>query len=255
MADQHTVQAIVLRQQPLGESDALVVLFSREQGKLKAVAKGLKKPRSKLAGVCQMWTWGRFYLLKGRTFDRLLQAEMVDAHYALREDIWKVAYATYVSELVDRAVAESEPHETVFDLLALTLHQLGHADDPRPLVHSFELRLLAELGYEPVLDRCLHCGGPVDGPKAFFSAARGGLLCPDCYPHDRRSIHLCAGSVQYLRLFLRPGRQDLTRVHLSGRAVGELEAALRAHIRYHLETEPRSLSFLRDLRAAERAAG
>ncbi|HIE51923.1 MAG TPA: DNA repair protein RecO [Armatimonadetes bacterium] len=251
MAQPYTVEAIVLRQRPLGEHDAIVVLLSRERGKLSAVAKGVKRPHSKLAAVIQPFVWGRYFLARGGKMALLTQGEVHESFYPLREDVWRVAYATYCCELLERALPEAEPHPALFDLLRTTLTQLLRAEETMALAHSFELRALALLGYEPDLERCLGCKGAVDGKRVFFSAARGGLLCESCRDRDRQALPICEGTVQYLRLLLHPGQTDLTRVKISGRSEGELAAVLRAHIRYHLETEPRSARFLRTLRAAE----
>jgi DNA repair protein RecO (recombination protein O) len=251
MSTYYTVQAIVLRRCDLGENDALVVLLSRERGKLSVIARGVKRPKSKLAALTQLFTLARFHVAEGRKMGVLSQGELEESFYALREDLWRMAYATYLCELVDRAVTGGDSSELVFDLLIVTLHQLLHTEDAAALVHSFELRLLALLGYEPVLSSCVRCQGPVGEPKSFFSAAQGGLLCANCHPHDLKAIPLSPLSVRYLRRLLRPQDTDLTQARIASSCVGEIEAALRAHIRYHLETEPRSAAFLRRLRAQE----
>lgn len=254
MSTDVTLQAIVLRRQDIGEHDAWVVLLSRERGKLSAMARGVKRPRSKLAALTQRFTLARFHLIEGRKMVILDQGAVEESFYALREDLWRMAYATYLCELVDRAVTGEEASPEVFDLLAATLHQLLQAEDAAALVHSFELRLLALLGYEPVLGWCVRCRGPVGGPITFFSAAQGGLLCPQCQACDRQAVRLSPLSVRYLRRLLRPRETDLTRARLAEPSAREVEAALRAHIRYHLEAEPRSAAFLRRLRAQENPA-
>lgn len=249
-----TLQAIVLGRYDIGEHDAVVVLLSREEGKLSVIARGVKRPQSKLAALTQRFTVARFHIIEGPKRGILSQGTLEESFYALREDLWRMAYATYLCELVDRAVTGGEASEAVFDLLTTTLYQLLQAEEATALVHSFELRLLALLGYEPVLEGCVACRGPLGGSTAFFSAAHGGLLCPQCHAHDLQAIHLSPLSVRYLRRLLRPRETDLTQARLAASSVGEIEAALRAHIRYHLETEPRSAAFIRHLRAQESSA-
>ena len=250
-----TLQALVLRRRDLGENDALVVLLSRERGKLSVIARGVKRPQSKLAALTQPFTLARFHIAEGRHRGILNQGELEESFYSLRQDLWPMAYATYFCELVDRAVTGEEVPALVFDLLLVALHQLHHTEEAAALAHSFELRLLALLGYEPMLHRCVGCQGPVGEFKSFFSAAQGGLLCPDCHSQDRQAISLNSLSVRYLRRLLRPRDTDLTQARIAPSSVGEIRAALRSHIRYHLETEPRSAAFLRRLWVQEKGDG
>ncbi len=114
----YKTEAIVLRQQALGEADRIVTLFTREYGKLRAAAKGIRRPASRLGGRLEPFTHARLLLARGRTLDVIAQAEIVEAFAGVRADLIRSAYAAYVAELVDRGLADRDPHQEVF---ALTL--------------------------------------------------------------------------------------------------------------------------------------
>ena len=121
----YKAEAIVLRQQALGEADRIVTLFTREYGKLRAAAKGIRRPASRLGGRLEPFTHARLLLARGRTLDVIAQAEIVEAFAGVRADLIRSAYAAYVAELVDRGLADRDPHQEVFTLTLDVLETLG----------------------------------------------------------------------------------------------------------------------------------
>jgi len=242
-----TVEGICLRRVEVGEHDGVVTFMTREAGKLAAMVRGLLGPRSKHAAACQMFVRSRLQFAAGRKLPILAQAEILTSHYGLREDLLRTAWATYACELLDRAVPDNEPHEALYELLVETLATLVQAADPAAPAHSFELRLLAELGYQPVLDRCAVTGRPILGEQALFCPAAGGLVTPGltdapAVPVDRRTVAA-------MRRLLEPAAYgfDLAATRVPPALAKPLRLALRAYVAHHLETEPRSAAFLDQL--------
>ncbi|MDR7433726.1 MAG: DNA repair protein RecO [Armatimonadota bacterium] len=178
----YRAEGIVLRRVALGEADRLVTLYTREHGKLYAVARGARKPTSRLGGRVEPYTHLRALLASGRSLDILTQVEVVEPFGALRTDLQRMAYAAYAVELVDKATATREPHAQLFHLLIDTLRGMCNGD-PEVAALRFSLRLLILQGYRPSLDRCVGCGRSL-GPFPRFSTSLGGVLCRRCGDQD-----------------------------------------------------------------------
>ena len=156
----YKAEAIVLRQQTLGESDRIVTLFTREYGKVRAVARGIRRPTSRLAGRIEPFTHARLLLARGRTFDIIAQAEIVRPFPGVRVDLLRGAYAAYVMELIDRGVPERDRQEEIFVLIVDALDALEWAreDDAEIASLKFAVRLAGLLGYQPETAACVECG-------------------------------------------------------------------------------------------------
>src|SRR3990172_4479760 len=172
--------AIVLRQRKLGEADKILSLYTPNYGKLDAVAKGVRRPTSRLAGHVEPLTYSSFLLAQGRQLDIVTQAEAIEAFGPLREQLERTGHALYAAELVDRFTPERQEAYSVFRLLLETLRRLAERDDLETCVRFFEVQLLAELGYRPQLAECVGCGAALKPGTNYWHAAGGGVLCPAC---------------------------------------------------------------------------
>ncbi len=151
----YTTEAIVLKRQNLGEADRIVTLYTPDEGKLRAVAKGVRRPASRLAGHLELFSLSLVQLARGRELDVLTQAETRAAFRNVREDLARTSQAYYALELVDRFTPDRLEHGAVFHLLRELLETLdGPAPSPLAL-HHFTLHALAALGYRPQLAQCV----------------------------------------------------------------------------------------------------
>ncbi len=235
---------IVLRHRKLGEADKILTLFTPNQGKLDAVAKGVRRPTSKLAGHVEPLIYSTFLLAQGRELDIVTQAETVEPLTPLRDDLERVGRALYAAELVDRFTPERQESYPVFRLLLETLRRLATRDELDLVLRYFEVQLLHELGYRPQLDRCVSCGAELEPTDNFWSAASGGVLCPACAGQEPLARALSLGALKVLRLFQRGSFADAARVRMQGALAQELERHLREYIRYVLERDVRSIGFI-----------
>src|SRR3990172_1324763 len=174
------VEAVVLRHSDWGEADRLLSLYSREQGKLRAVAKGVRKVRSRKAGHLEPFTRVSLLLPRGRDLPLVTQAEARDAYLPLREDLLLVGYASYVVELIDRFTYEGEENRSLYRVLVDTLGRLAAEHEAELVVRYYEIRLLDLLGFRPHLFHCANCEREIQPEDQYFSAELGGVLCPDC---------------------------------------------------------------------------
>ncbi len=243
----HRVSSVVIRQRDLGEADRIVVLFTRDSGKLSAVAKGVKRPRSKLAGSVQLFNHLDLLLAAGRTLDIITQVRPVDLFSHLRADVTRYFYASYLVELLDTLVEEHAAAPPLFDLLVAVLRGLDGEGDPPTLARGFELKLLTELGYGPELFTCVSCGTEIEGGHLGFATAEGGVVCARC----QRTLGVMALSptaLQAMRDLVRMPPEELAARKLSRAAAQELAHLLRIFVDYHLPRPLRSTQFLSEAR-------
>jgi len=246
----YRVEALVLRTREFGEADRLVTLYSRERGKVRAVARGSRRPRNRLCALTQSYTHGRFLMFSGKNLDTISQCEVVNTHQRLREDLLRTSCAACCAELTSGLVGEEDPAAEVFDLLNSTFALLAAVpDDPTRLVYAFSLRLLALLGYRPSLAACVRCGAepPYDGGPV-FSAASGGLLCPRCRGEAGDAVTIAAGTWRALLQLERMPLERIPRLKLDGVTDQEIDRCLEEYAVYRLERPFRSLHFLRQVR-------
>jgi DNA repair protein RecO (recombination protein O) len=244
----YKTQAIVLRQRKLGEADKIVTLYSSHHGKIDAVAKGVRRTKSRLAGHLEPLTLGSYLLAEGRDLDIVTQAETVDSFPALRSDLERLSRGLYCAELVDRLTPERSEGNPVFRLLQDTLGYLDASLEYEMATRRFELRLLGELGYRPSLLDCAVCGARLEPVANYWSSDAGGAVCPNCADDSLRLAPLSVNALKMLRLLQRSPYEDAARVRISVALAAELEACLGDYIRYVLEREVRSAGFVETLR-------
>ncbi len=244
----YKTQAIVLRQRKLGEADKIVTLYTSHQGKVDAVAKGVRRTKSRLAGHLEPLTLGSYLLAEGRDLDIVTQAETVEAFPGLRADLDRVSRGLYCAELVDRLTPDRSEGNPTFRLLEQTLHYLNDAEQFDLSVRRFELRLLDELGYRPSLAECAVCRQRLEPRDNYWSADAGGAVCPRCADDSLRLAPLSLNALKLLRLLERSPFEDASRVRVSAGLGAELESCLGDYVRYVLEREVRSARFVETLR-------
>lgn len=239
----YKAEAIVLRSRKLNEADNLITLFSREHGKIHAVAKGVRKPKSRKRGGVQLFTHGKFLLYEGKTLDHITQCESKNSFAKLVGDLELFAHAAYLAEMVDGLLAENEPQEGVYLLLLTCLHLLEH-HNPELLARAFELRLANLLGYRPQLAECVHCGKTMPFKQIKFSAALGGVLCPACWGQDVFAGKCSLGTLGALQQLQRMDLRRLGVLKLTPETRKEMEKILRLFLGYRLEKRLKALDFL-----------
>ncbi len=174
---QYRTQAIILSRRDFGESDRLLALYTPLRGKIRAIAKGARKPSAKISGHVELFTRSDCLIHRGRNLDILTQAELIDAYLGLREDLGRGAYANYVAELLDRFTADEEDDSgDIFLLLHQTLSRIADSADPRLAARYFELRLLDLTGFRPVLHECVASRAELLPAPQFFSHEEGGVV-------------------------------------------------------------------------------
>lgn len=237
-------EGIVLRVRNLGEADRIVTLYTKDRGKLNTVARGARRIRNRLLSPTQVFTYGRYLIFPGKGLHNLSQADIVHSGQNIRDDLEKLAYASYITELLDALTAEEDPIAGVFPLLAASL-SLGEAGRFKLAVRAFEIRLMRELGYEPELYHCLHCRETLKTRISF--AEEGGALCEKCVGHVPGSLSLTNGTWELMKKLLEWDFSKLTVLHPAASNEEELRRVMRRYIDYRLEYPLKSLDFLKTL--------
>jgi DNA repair protein RecO (recombination protein O) len=230
-------QGVVLRTHKLGEADRILVVMTQGTGKVRAVAKGVRRTSSRFGGRLEPFSHVDLSLYQGRSLDIVTQAEVVDPFKSLREDYDRVTAGAAMLEAIDLLAEDREPAVRLFLLLVRGLRALDAGPrDPSIVLDAFLLKLMAVEGYRPALAECAACGKP--GRHTRFSAARGGALCASCRtgaesPLDEATVPLMA---DLLDGDLAAAATSTPRPH-QRREAGNL---VRSFVEYHLERRLRS---------------
>ncbi|HZQ27576.1 MAG TPA: DNA repair protein RecO [Acidimicrobiales bacterium] len=229
-------QGVVLRTIKLGEADRIVSFVTQGHGKVRAVAKGVRKTKSRFGGRLEPITHVSLLLYEGRELDIVTQAETLDHFRTIREDLDRVSRATSLLEAVDQVAQEREPNVRLYQMLVGALRALA-ANNAPVLVGAFFWKLLSLEGAHPLLDQCASCGRP-DGLEA-FDLLEGGALCRDC----RRGLPVSPAGLDLLRRILGGGLADALG-QPPGPATHEVEHLAAHSLEQHLERRLRSLHVL-----------
>ncbi|MBK7317580.1 DNA repair protein RecO [Candidatus Villigracilis affinis] len=242
--------AVVVRHADWGEADRLLTLYTREQGMVKALAKGARKITSRKAGHLQPFTHITVQLAKGRDLLIVTQAETVDAFLPLHDNLIKTGYAAYIVELLYRFSYEEEGgNPSLFKLLVDTLGRIEKEDEAWLSVRYYEMRLLDIVGFRPQLFECANCGREILPEDQFFSFATGGVICPQCGQGLPNLAKISMETLKYLRHFQRSSYRDASRAHPSPEVQKEAEALMQGYFTYLLERELNTPGFIKRIKS------
>lgn len=244
----YRTQAIVLRHIEYGEADRILTLFTYQRGKITAIAKGVRKIRSHKAGHLEPFTNVNLFLAKGRNLDIITQAETVNPHMGLRENLQRVALASYVVEALDRFTYEEGQNVALFRLLEETLTRLETQDNLETVVHYYEVRLLDLLGFRPQLFECIDCGEPILPQDQFFSPLVGGIVCPQCARARSEVIPIEKDVLRYFRHLQRSKWGQVADITMPSSIETKLAHLIEGYLTYLLERKLNSPDFLREIR-------
>lgn len=183
----YVTEAINLKSFNLNDADKIIVMYSKEKGLIRGVAKGIKKPKSKLGARMDLLVANSLQLLKGRSLDTIIQAQTLNNFKKTREDFDKLMYSSYISELVVNFGEGSESvSEEIYNLLYKALNKVSDATsnkDALIAVIKFQLKILLIMGFCVELDECLCCRERVLDESMYFSSTMGGIICKECNQH------------------------------------------------------------------------
>ena len=240
--------AVVLRQRRLGDTDKIVTLYTANLGKLDAVAKGVRRVRSRLAGNVEPLSHTSFLLAHGRNLDIVTQAQSIETFEPIRNDLNRLSRALYAAELVDRSTEERSENLELYRLLLDTLRRLAADDNLDLTLRFFEMALLGQLGYRPELRQCVSCARPLEAEANLWAPGLGGVICPRCRTGQETVSALSVSALKALRLLQSRSITDVARLRIETELGDEIERHLREAIHYALDRDVRSSAFLDTVR-------
>ncbi|GAB3050894.1 DNA repair protein RecO [Virgibacillus ainsalahensis] len=194
------IDGIIIKTTDYSETHKIVTIVSKKLGKIACIARGAKKPKSRMAAVTQPFIYGEFFIyLNSGGLSTIQQGEMIYSFRKIREDIMKTAYTAYITELTDKLVDSQSPDLYLFDQLYQTMRWIEENEDIEVPLMMYELKLFNKGGFAPTVDKCTNCGNQ-ETPFA-FSIREGGLLCNRCRHLDHEAISIPDSVAKLLHVF------------------------------------------------------
>lgn len=238
-------EGIVIRTTDYSETNKIVTLYTREWGKIGVMARGAKKPNSRLSSITQLFTYGYFLIQKGTGLGSLQQGEIITSLRSIGEDIFLTAYASYIVELTDKCTEEKKPNPFHFELLYQTLNYMNEGFDPDVLMNIYEMKMLNVMGLYPVLNQCTICAR-TDGNFS-FSIREGGFICHRCLGSDPYHIKISPATVKLLRLFYFFDLSRLGNISLKDETKAELKKVISLYYDEYSGLHLKSKKFLNSM--------
>ena len=246
----YTTEAIVLSRFDFGEADRILTLITPGSGKLKAIAKGIRRPTSRIGGSLEPFAELQVALARGRTFEVVTQVSVGHAWLNLRDSLESAATAWYLAELADRSLEERTAAEPLYTLLRRAYGLLDAGMAPGRVARWYEMHLADELGMRPEVDRCAECDRMLESDGRFrWAPMLGGVLCDRCPGPSHERAGLSLDALKLLKAYQRLDIEAIASLRLAETTEREVEAAMREFIGHSLERQARSLAFLDEVRA------
>ncbi len=240
----YSAEAVILRKVDYGEADRVMTLFTLERGKVPAIAKSVRKARSRMSGQLDVFAHGRMMLAEGRNMDVITQFQRLTDTTALAEDLVRSASAAIVVEVADKMLEERHAQPELFRMVAAALSHLSDGSvDARMETVDYLTRVLAELGCSPELVSCARCGAALPGHDLAFSPLAGGVVGPECHDAAAPSPPISARTVKILRVLAAGDRALFFRLRLDAEDLEAVERALEAQLEHHLDRQLKSVDF------------
>jgi DNA repair protein RecO (recombination protein O) len=249
MPRRYTTEAIVLSRFDYGEADRILTLMTPGGGKLKAIAKGVRRQTSRLGGSLEPFAELRLLLARGRTFDVVTQVEIIHPWLRMRDDLVSFGTAEYLAELADGTLEERHASETVYVLLKRAYEILDAGMAAGRVARWFEMHLADELGVRPEVDRCVECSRLLEADERYrWVPPLGGVLCERCPgpPHER--VGLSLDGLKLLKAYQRMDVEAIAALRMRPDVEREVERGMREFLAWSLDRSPRSLAFLDEIR-------
>lgn len=235
----YKTEGIVLKTNNFGEADRLITIFSADYGKIRAIAKGIRRAKSKFGARLEPFSYVKLLLYKGRNLDIVTQTEVIDSFRKIREDFNRFLYGSIVLDLVQRTVLEGEENEKIFLLTKTFLDKLiKPVKSYSLLVSAFEIKLISFLGFRPVLDKCVKCKKEIKKNSVWFSFSSGGIKCENCIGDDFSAVKV--DFLPVLKKILKSKFEEMLDFQIEQKTQGEILKLLTDYWSYHLHISLKS---------------
>ena len=245
----YKTEGIVLKSMEYEEADKIVTIYTKNYGKITAIAKGVRKTKSKFGSSLEILTHSNFLIYKGRNIDIVSQTEILESFFSTSKEVIKFAFAVNCVEVVNRLTEEQEINIGLFNLLKEVLHYLKGSNDPKLLTLSFKWQTISILGYRPSLDHCCRCNKSAEDQKEmYFNIKEGGLVCNNCIAKDKEGcVKVSLYFNKLVRKILITPLSTISNATIPDKKMKELEKITDLYIAYHSEKSFKTDRFLKTL--------
>jgi DNA repair protein RecO (recombination protein O) len=220
----YKTEVIVIRQISFGEADRILTLYSPDLGKIRAVAKGIRRHKNKLRGQLELVSRASVSISRGRNLDTINEAKTIDSYRPVREELERLTIGLYLAELTDN---------------------FGNSINLHNLMRRFELNLLKHSGFDPELYHCIECQNELEQRDHLFSCPSGGVVCTNCRSSTDVLLPLSVNSMKFLRFVERePLFENLENLKVSTKSQTEVQHLLRTYLRYVSERRLKTTELL-----------
>jgi DNA repair protein RecO (recombination protein O) len=240
---QEKVSAMVIKTYDAGESNLRVKLFCMEKGIITVFAKGAKNTKSRLLSPCQLFTYGKYILFKGNDFYSLSQGESIESFYEIRNDITKLAYASYLLELIEKTLPEEMEADDILRLLYMALEAMAKGKiKSRTVATVFAIKYVQLSGFLDMDGFCTSCG-ELEENMNNFSCQSGGFICRKCSGIKKDSICLSSGAVKAIEYVINNFGRKMFSFKISDSADKELFNLFELYVKIHMCDDLKTLDF------------
>ncbi|WP_195572702.1 DNA repair protein RecO [Paenibacillus sp. 1001270B_150601_E10] len=249
----YRVEGIVIRSMDYGEGNKIITLCTKSHGKMGVLVRGAKKVRSRHAAATQLFTYGEYVFFRGMGQIGTMNAcEILESNHQIREQLHTAAYASYVMELMDRALQDEEAGGYMYEQLLAYLEGLREGKDEQVLTHLFEMKLCQTVGVSPELTSCVVCGR--QEPLTAFGWRLGGALCPSCQTREHTQYLSPSSILKLLTLFTQMDLRRVGNVNVKPETKQLLRACMRGYMDTHVGVRCKSLGFIEQMEKYDLAA-
>lgn len=247
----YTTEAVVIGSMDFGESDKILTFYSSSFGKMKGIAKGAKRSKKRFGINIEPFSLVKlhFFEKKEDSLVRVSQCDLINPFQGIRDDLFKIAYGSYMVEVMDKLAPERARHPELFILLTDFLGILEARGVTEDLLRVFEVRLLDDLGFRPHVSNCVICHTSFTiGSKIRFSSEKGGALCAICSKGLSMTMPVSIGTLKTLDMAIKMEPVKIPRLVFSREVRNECKEILRGFIRFHTGRELKSLEFIEKIK-------
>jgi DNA repair protein RecO (recombination protein O) len=225
-----------------GEADKILTILTERFGKIKAISKGVRKLKSKLAGSLEPFMMLDLQLHEGKTF-YIVTGSVIETEFsAVHTDLKKTSQAFYLAELVDKFLPENQKSNEIFNIFYEALESIEKGDFL--LLRSFELKIIEASGFHPELYECVHCKEKLSSGENFWDHVEGGVVCASCNKENHHGIKISDEVIKFFRFIEKNDIEEIKRVKIKKEVEAESEKILTNYIESILEREIKSKVFL-----------
>ena len=238
-------EGIVVRKQNFSEADKILTLYTKNNGKITAIAKGARKVTSRKVSSSELFVHGIHYFAKGKNMDIIIESETLNPFTLLRQDLQKASLAFYLTELLNHLSEGGQANYPLYRLFLEVMSILSRSKKKHNLwIRAFEVKALNHLGFGPELYQCACCTSPLSAEK-YFEAGHGGTVCRECFSDGTL---LREPLLVFLRNLQRRNWNELSRLRFEEQELVDSEKVTQHYLRHVLEKDLASVDFVEKVR-------